>query len=152
MGVKQNDLKNIDNIFDLISYVTELNMEIRKRNEECPDGEQEKELNLSYILKRYEKIKKQEEIQQFRELHECRYCLYFDKPRRCMAIDTCPIEGEFPNLKKPEKPKLRCPKYNHEKSCPYGNDVGTCFGFCAKEAMEEIKKAKSASVKVGETV
>ncbi|MBP3234956.1 MAG: hypothetical protein J6M65_11115 [Eubacterium sp.] len=152
MGVKQNDLKNIDNIFDLITYVTELNNEIRQRNLENPDGKQEKELNLSYILKRYEKIKKKEEIKQFRELHECKYCLYFDKPRRCMAIDSCPIEGEFETSKKEEKPVLKCPKYDQDKTCPYANETGTCFGYCVKEVMKEIKKNRSSSQKDGEAL
>lgn len=148
MGVKKNDLKQIENIFDLIKYVAELNAEIRQRNKERTDGKKEKELNLSYILKRYEKIRKQEEIAAFRELHECKYCLYFEKPRRCMAIDTCPIEGDFPNAKSDEKPVLRCPKYDKDSPCPYGNEVGTCFGFCTKKVIEDMKKKREESEKV----
>ena len=146
MGVKNNELKNIDNVFDLIMYVSELNADIRKRNEHFPKEKHEKELNLSYILKRYERIKKKEEIAEFRALHECKYCLYFEKPRRCMAIDTCPIEGDFPGSKQPdEKPVLKCPKYNQDVPCPYGNESGTCFGFCTKKVLEELKKSRTAS-------
>ena len=146
MGVKNNELKNIENVFDLIVYVSELNADIRKRNEQFPKGKQENELNLSYILKRYEMIKKKEEIAEFRELHECKYCMYFDKPRRCMAIDTCPIEGDFPNAKKAdERPILKCPRYDKDAPCPYGNEAGTCFGFCTKEVIEEMKMKRMAS-------
>ena len=28
------------------------------------------------------------------------------------------------------------------KSCPYGNDVGTCFGYCWKEILNEFKEKK----------
>ena len=145
MGSKRDELLGIiqiDNVFDLINYVSELNAGIRERNKILPPDKREKELNLSYILKRYEKMKRKEEIAEFREKHECKYCLYFDKPRRCMAADNCPIENEFDWKIKEEKRYIQCPRYEIEGPCPYGNEVGTCFGYCARDIVKEMKTKK----------
>lgn len=147
MGVtideKLKDIK-IDNIYDLILCVSEINEDIREQNKTRKSDEQEKELNLNYILNRYEKIKRKDEIKEFRELHECKYCLYFEKPRKCLAINRCPLdEGELWKLEGKKKNYLKCPKYDKNQPCLYANEVGTCFGFCALDILREIKKHKA---------
>lgn len=140
----------IDNMFDLITYVTELNADIRKRNKKLPADKHEKELNLSYILKRYEKLRRKEEIDQFREEHECKYCLYFEKPRRCMAVDRCPMDEETVLKKTEEKVGIKCPKYSGDKRCPYSNEAGTCFGFCTRDILEEFKNRNEKELTDGQ--
>lgn len=150
MGVKRDDRfkdLNIEDKLDLIVYVTQLNAEIREKNKTLPKEEKEKELNLSYILKRYEKIKKKDEIKNFREDHDCKYCLYFEEPRRCMAVKHCPLDdvskSDYRDVYE-ERKYITCPKYDKYKPCPYGNEVGNCFGYCARDIVKEIKQKNEA--------
>ncbi len=76
----------------------------------------------------------------FRKFHDCEYCHYYQKQRKCYAANRCPLEaGEF--QKKEMVKQQFCPK-DKERKCPFGNDAKTCFGFCWKEILSEFHKSK----------
>ena len=65
----------------------------------------------------------------FREKHECIKCLRYQWPRTCFETRKCPFDDgaktkEILVVKQPT-----CPK-DLKGNCPYGNEVGTCFGHC----------------------
>ena len=42
--------------------------------------------------------------------------------------------------------KTRCPK-DKEGNCPYGNEVGICFGFCMQKSVKEFKEGRRSGKK-----
>jgi len=124
-----------DNSFDvdvgsreeLIRLVTLMNEEIENINAIRKDGEKQELLNLKYLLNRYDAITSKDRIKMFREKHGCKDCLYYQKPERCRATKSCPLDKGSIHSRQPEK--YRCPK-DSKGDCPYGNEVGTCFGHC----------------------
>lgn len=137
----QVDLSNlkIQNEKQFIELVNQLNTDIAFRNITKSKPEKEPLLNLEYLLKQYRKIKDREDKKAFRKLHDCEYCLYFEKPRRCYATEQCPLELGKGLKKKVIVKRPICPK-DRKGGCPYGNDVGTCFGFCFQEILSEFHK------------
>ena len=71
---------------------------------------------------------------EFRKKHECKSCLYYSKFRTCIATLKCPLEMEISVIK-----KKKCPM-DEDGLCPYGNDVGTCFGYCIRTILKEYKE------------
>ena len=59
----------------------------------------------------------------------------------CMKfrIDDKSAGKEFEEKKNVEK--IKCPK-DKEGNCPYGNEVGTCFGFCMQKIVNEFKEER----------
>lgn len=125
-----------------MELVNQLNADIAFNNSTKPKKRKEPLLDMEYLLKRYRSIKGREVRKAFKELYDCEYCFYFEKPRKCYASERCPLEmGK--GLKKKETVRLpTCPK-DKEGNCPYGNDVGTCFGFCLQEILSEFHKNKN---------
>lgn len=76
---------------------------------------------------------------EFRERHDCGNCLYFQRPRKCPAETVCPIETDLSHGM--VRAAIGCPK-DMEGGCPYGNSAGTCFGFCIKRILKEMRRAK----------
>lgn len=139
----QTDLSNvkIDREEKLIELVNQMNKEIAFHNRTKSKEEKKPLLDSGYILKRYRRIKFREDVKVFRTLHDCEYCHYFQKPRRCRAANRCPLE-EGKDVQKNEMVNQKiCPK-DKEGKCPYSNDVETCFGFCWKEILSEFHKNK----------
>lgn len=139
-----------DNSFDMnvksreefIRLITLMNEDIQLKNITRKDDEKQELLDLKYLLRRYGAISSRDAIKLFREIHDCKNCLYYEKPRRCQATKSCPLQkGEIPDWL-PEK--YRCPK-DSEGNCPYGNEVGTCFRFCWNEILADNKTAKEKS-------
>ncbi len=129
---------------DLIELVQSINTDIEFQNLIKSNGEKQQTLDMEYLLKRYRTIKRREEIKRFRSEHDCMSCIYFSKPRKCVAIDECLLEqGEDDEAE--VQTKVRCSK-DEIGDCPYGNESGTCFGYCLqriiKEHREKQKKAK----------
>ncbi len=91
----------------------------------------------------YETTKYRNSLKQYRREHDCKYCKYYEKPRKCNGEFHCLIEEEQileqkrRQEKRPDKQR-KCPK-DTEGNCPYGNDVGTCFGFCWQEILKEFR-------------
>ena len=125
---------------DLVRLVKEINSDIEFENITKSKKDKEELLDLDYVIKRYKKIRYRIEKKEFREKNDCKYCYYYEN-KMCKAVRKCPIEEEEKRFtrRKPHKP--RCPK-DKEGNCPYGNDVGTCFGFCWKEILAEHNQAK----------
>ena len=69
-------------------------------------------------------------VRMFQEKHNCKFCLYYKKMRRCEALLICPLEINKKGNKK------SCP-LDVEGTCPYKNDAGTCFGFCVKDLLRK---------------
>ena len=137
----------IENKEQFMELVKQLNLDIAFRNTTRSGAEKEPLLNLEYLLKRYHKIKAREEKNALRKLHDCDYCLYYEKPRRCYATKQCPMEMEKRIMKKEEVKQPTCQR-DKEGNCPYGNAVGTCFGFCFQEILAEFhgnKKERQVS-------
>lgn len=123
---------------ELIALVQTINSDIESSNRSRPLEEREEALKLDYILSRYRIIRNREDAKEFREKHECRYCMYYAKPRRCFARKECPLE-KGKTFEKVVETVHRCSK-NEKEICPYANDSGTCFGFCPKQIMEEFRE------------
>ena len=140
----KNDFSGIkvDSEEQFMQLVHQLNQDIEFHNITKPKAEQKPLLDLSYLLKRYRKIKRQEAKKAFREIYDCEYCLYNERPRRCHTAPErgCPLEyGK--QIKEVEKIPT-CPK-DQEGYCPYGNEVGTCFGFCYQQILSKFYKKRS---------
>ncbi|MFV0466462.1 MAG: hypothetical protein ACK5ML_10355 [Lachnospiraceae bacterium] len=126
---------------DLIKLVKRMNEDIEFKNITRPDNDKLELLDLDYILKRYKTIKYNDDLKTFREEHDCKYCLYYEKPRRCKAKKKCPLDSEEDFEEKKIVQKIKCPK-DKEGNCPYGNEVGTCFGFCMQKIVNEFKEER----------
>ncbi len=119
---------------ELIQYVKNLNVEIEFRNIGKPPQEREEFYDIKKVLQGFHKIQQKEEKKEFRDKHDCKYCLYFENPRRCEAIGSCPlIDGEkFEELSKPYKCSL-----DVDGSCPYGRTLEVCIGFCLNNIVKK---------------
>ena len=74
---------------------------------------------------------------EFRKKHNCKSCLYYSKTRKCSAELICPLEIDAKLAV-----KLRTCPLDESGTCPYGNEAGTCFGFCIKQILQEQKEGK----------
>ncbi len=124
-----------------VKLVNQLNQDIEFRNSTKSKTEQEQLLNLTYLLKRYRKIKMLENKKVFREIYDCEYCLYYEKPRRCPATPRkgCPLEKGIPVK---EREKLPCCPNDRKGNFPYANEAATCFGFCYQKILSEFYKRR----------
>lgn len=131
---------NVNTEQELIDLVQAINADIEFQNLTRADGEKQELLDIKYLLKRFRTIKNRDSIKEFRIKHDCAHCYYFEKPRRCKGMDKCFLdEDEVPEPEIEERP--RCSR-DKEGNCPYGNEVGTCFGYCWKEILNEFKEKK----------
>ena len=74
---------------------------------------------------------------EFLKKHNCKSCLYYSKTRKCSAELICPLEIDAKLAV-----KLRACPLDESGTCPYGNEAGTCFGFCYKLLMVEQNERK----------
>lgn len=63
----------------------------------------------------------------------------FDMNERCPVKKHCPMDDEKEPKGFPKK--FRCPR-DSVGNCPYGNEVGTCFGPCWLKVLEEHRKRR----------
>lgn len=91
----------------------------------------------------YENKESKKDIKMFREKHDCKHCFLFEKPRRCLAMNTCLLDELYKHKTVRIKEMKTCPK-DEGKNCPYGNEAGTCFGYCWKEILRDFYKAKES--------
>ena len=73
---------------------------------------------------------------EFRKKHKCKSCLYYSKTKKCIAKQKCPLEINVELVK-----KRTCP-LDEEGTCPYRNELGTCFGFCLKQLLSKMSERK----------
>lgn len=80
-----------------------------------------------------------EAVREYRRIHECKYCPYYERPRRCEGELHCLIEQELRKEENRSKKqnKKPCP-HDEEGGCPYANESGTCFGFCLQKILKEM--------------
>ncbi len=76
------------------------------------------------------------EYRKFKEQHGCVQCLYKQSIANCFKLKKC-----FINTEKARAFISMCPK-DDTGDCPYGNDAGTCFGFCMREIVQEHRERK----------
>lgn len=126
---------------ELIKYVEQCNNEIEFDDYLKPVNQRDPLLDLDYILKRYGQMSYLEREQNFREKYDCKYCLYYEKPRQCFETKKCPLDSDrsFSKIKVEFVPT--CSK-DLEGVCPYKNEVGTCFGPCLREIVKEYRTRK----------
>ena len=83
-------------------------------------------------------------LQQYRDKHDCTYCMYY-KTDKCDSNFRCYLEETERN----EHSSLQAMRIRKGcltetgKECPYGNDVGTCFGVCMRKILDELKENRS---------
>ncbi len=136
LSLNEDIAEQIHSREDLIKLVNYINTEISCLNQTLEKKEKLEIMSLDMVLKRYDKMEISRVRSEFRIAHDCYYCLYWSGANRCKAEKYCPLddEGEM------EKPKLSTCSKDLEMSCPYGNEVGTCFGFCMREILMELKQ------------
>lgn len=150
----RNDHKILDDLlnneFDIDAYdvfkeevfigmIDSINLKIKISNKGKPKSEQEEYLNKEYLLNRYRKIRRKQEIQEFRELHECKYCTRYRGTDSCKAVDRCPFDDEYHADYKVED--RYCSKHPDGR-CPYAGENGTCVGFCMLDILNVMGKQK----------
>lgn len=80
-------------------------------------------------------------LREFRSTHDCKCCMYYQTDK-CKADMQCYLEKTERN----EHSALQAMRIKkgcltkEGKECPYGNEVGTCFGFCMIKILEEMKE------------
>ncbi len=79
----------------------------------------------------------------FREIHNCKHCFFFEKPRRCPAMNVRPLEEISMPVVVEDNQKFSCPKDDIGNS-PYGNAAGTCFGYCWKDILKEFAEKRKS--------
>ena len=128
---------NINSEEDLIEFVNNLNIGIELANITRSKEEQQHTLNLNYLLEKYRKIKSKEGAKDFRVQHDCKCCLYYERPRSCFETEKCPLDKDkkFKLILNPKK----CIR-DKDGNCPYGRVIETCIGYCMKDIVEEHRK------------
>ena len=128
---------NINSEEDLIEFVNNLNIEIGFANKTRSKKEQQHILDLNYLLMKYRKIKSKEGAKDFRVQHDCKCCLYYERPRSCFETEKCPLDKDkkFKLILNPKK----CIR-DKDGNCPYGRVIETCIGYCMKDIVEEHRK------------
>ncbi len=136
LSLNEDIAEQIHSKEDLAWLVNHINAEISCLNQTLAKKEKLEHMNLDMILKHYDKMEISRARNEFRIAHDCYYCLYWSGANRCKAEKYCPLDdGE--ELEKPKQPT--CSK-DLEMTCTYGNEVGTCFGFCMKEIITELQQ------------
>ena len=97
-----------------------------------------KEANMTEVDLHSDVVAKSEK-RKFREAHDCYHCRYRNL-EQCPAVVSCPLEVTR-KINKRKAPK--CPR-DETNDCPYGNDAGTCFGFCWREILRDFKRERES--------
>ena len=129
--------------------VFRINSEIEMINADVPESGRIAYLNQQCLLRRFERIKNRVERDAFRKKYGCLDCIYYEKPRICVATKHCPLEDDAEPEKQAQILKHRCPK-DQIGNCPFGNAVGTCFGFCWQEILSEHRERKRRNEQIKE--
>lgn len=132
---------------EFLELIREINTDKEFDNYFKKDKPAEKLLDEKYLIGRYRALIAKEERKTFREEHDCKYCMYYEN-KSCKACTTCPLEEDEKREKESRRGsvKPRCSK-DEEGNCPYGNDIGTCFGFCWKTILEEHYEVRKKVIK-----
>ncbi len=128
---------------ELLAIVEYKNAEINYNNRSKIPEEREPLIDRNYLIERFRKIKNREEIRCFKEEHDCKNCMYHQKPRICSATRHCPLSEGKVIGKKESKTQSQCP-LDLEGNCPYKNEVGTCFGICYRRIIREMNARRKA--------
>lgn len=126
-----------------------INSEIERINSAMPEGGRMEYLDQQFLLQTFDKIKYRMEREAFRKKYGCLDCFFHEKPRRCFATRDCPLVEGGELRKREQLPKPRCPN-DIQGDCPYGNETGTCFGFCWQEILSEHRERKHRNEQIKE--
>lgn len=127
-----------------IGIIDSINMKIKIGNKGKPKNEQEEYLNKEYLLSRYRKIRRKQEIQKFRELHDCKYCTRYRGTNSCKAVEQCPFDDGY---RKDDKVKDQTCSKHPDGRCPYAGENGTCIGFCMLDILNVMGKQRKRYAK-----
>ena len=121
----------------------ELTCDAGMRNEHGKDNSEtvRKERLEQFLLPLFDKIKYRMEKETPRKKRKCLNCLYYEKQQQCFATKHCSLEDDAEPKKQVQVLRQRCPK-DKIGNCPYGNESGTCFGFCWQEILSEHRERK----------
>lgn len=126
MKKKELEGNNIKNELELRAY-------LRAHKFQEPIDEEE-------MVRLYRKMVRRQKINEFRAAYDCKHCYYYQQ-KMCKAMDICFMESESYSRPGRDTESLRCSK-DAEGDCPYGNEVGTCFGFCMRDILSEMQERK----------
>lgn len=86
-----------------------------------------------------DEVEYKEAVKAHRKEHDCKCCKYYEKPRQCNGELHCLMEEELQISSDRRKAIIRLPCPHDKKGgCPYGNESGTCFGFCLQKILKEM--------------
>ena len=120
--------------------VNKLNREIEEANALVSEEERRELFNEEYLLRRYLEISSRVRREVFVDKYNCKQCLYYEKIHECMKTEHCLLEN-YERLRSRWKWQKNCSK-DKDGTCPYGNEVGTCFGFCMRDILSEMQERK----------
>lgn len=145
------NLKGVGNISmeQFQNIVFSINSKIELINSDVPEDGRIEYLDQQFLLQIYDKIKCRLEKEAPRKKHRCLNCLYYEKPQQCFVSNHCPLEDDAEPEKQVQILKHRCPK-DKIGNCPYGNESGTCFGFCWQEILSEHRERKRRNEQIKE--
>ena len=96
----------------------------------------DKEANMTEVDVHSDVVAKSEK-RKFRVALDCYHCRYRNL-KQCPAVVSCPLDMTRITNKRRE---LKCPR-DETNDCPYGNEAGTCFGFCWREILRDFKRVR----------
>ena len=115
--------------------------EIERINSVLPEDGRIEHLDQQFLIQIFDKIKYRMEKEAPRKKHKCLNCLYYEKQQQCFVTKHCPLEDDAEPKKQVQVLRQLCPK-DKIGNCPYGNESGTCFGFCWQEILSEHRERK----------
>lgn len=131
----------INSEHELVVYAKRKNREIRSFKKSHPDNPLQPEIDIEYLRRLYRERKHYEErlrMKQFFVEYGCWDCTEKERVDRCFKKQKCKYaEVQDDNRIK----KARCPR-DETGTCPYGNEVGTCFGFCYREILKGLNEGR----------
>ena len=126
---------------ELVAYARRKNRRIRTYNKKHPNDSQMEELDITLLRRLYrERVVSDERNRKraFMKKYDCRDCLEIELIEECFKNQKCKY-AEVNDVQKAKKP--RCP-HDETGNCPYGNESGTCFGFCYREILQEFTERR----------
>lgn len=133
----QVEMTGITNEDELVIHVKRYNDAIKLKQEN------EKPLDLAYVLRRYRELKIRAEEESFYREHGCRECVYAHKMHKCFDRGMC-IDDLLQEARNKANEKPKCP-YDPEGTCGYANESGSCFGVCMKKILAERAEDNAAA-------
>ncbi len=139
MGYELKKMK-VESYMQFKELVNKLNREIEEANALVSEEERRELLDEEYLLRRYQEISSRVRREAFIDRYDCKRCLHYEKFLECMKTEQCLLE-KYEKTAQWWKKQKKCSK-DKDGTCPYGNEVGTCFGFCMRDILSEMQERK----------